>query len=314
MKRQLPSQLLESQFLDPATRNTPLSETIRLGAQLMLQKAIELEVTEYLGRDHYQRHGEGLLRGYQDILYLFCDGIYLRLRREDKQAVAVLCAYGMKADGRKVLLHLAVGDKESTVCWKSFFEDMKRRGLKEPLLLVIDGNSGLRKAVRECFPDSWVQRCQDAGASDAEHSVQAAGERPAGIKETHPESLHGAELQDGSCRSPSRRGDVPGAAPGGDEVPGDRLGGVSDGTAIPGTSPKAYPHHKPVGASVRRGSASGKSHPLLMNEKSGLSLMFAVLVDASAAWRGLKITAAVSCQLEALRKNSTSNGVLPIAA
>jgi len=51
-----------------------------------------------------------------------------------------------------------------------------------------------------------------------------------------------------------------------------------------------------------------------MNEKSGLSLMFAVLVDASAAWRGLKITAAVSCQLEALRKNSTSNGVLPIAA
>jgi len=160
MKRQLPSQLLESQFLDPATRNTPLSETIRLGAQLMLQKAIELEVTEYLGRDHYQRHGEGLLRGYQDILYLFCDGIYLRLRREDKQAVAVLCAYGMKADGRKVLLHLAVGDKESTVCWKSFFEDMKRRGLKEPLLLVIDGNSGLRKAVRECFPDSWVQRCQ----------------------------------------------------------------------------------------------------------------------------------------------------------
>jgi len=47
-----------------------------------------------------------------------------------------------------VLLHLAVGEKESTVCWKSFFEDMKRRGLKEPLLVVIDGNSGLRKAGR----------------------------------------------------------------------------------------------------------------------------------------------------------------------
>lgn len=65
MKRQLPSQLLESQFLDPATRNAPLSETIRQGAQLMLQKAIELEVTEFLGRDHYRRHGDSLLRGYR---------------------------------------------------------------------------------------------------------------------------------------------------------------------------------------------------------------------------------------------------------
>jgi len=42
--------------------------------------------------------------------------------------------------------------------------------------------------------------------------------------------------------------------------------------------------------------------------------MFAVLVDASAAWRGLKITAAVSCQLEALRKNSESNGLPAVAA
>jgi len=64
----------------------------------------------------------------QDILYLFCDGIHLRLRPEDKKAVAVLCAYGIKTDGRKVLLHLAVGDKESTACWKSFFEDIKRPG------------------------------------------------------------------------------------------------------------------------------------------------------------------------------------------
>ena len=39
-------------------------------------------------------------------------------------------------------------------------EDMKRRGLREPVLVVIDGNSGLRKAGREGFPDSWVQGCQ----------------------------------------------------------------------------------------------------------------------------------------------------------
>lgn len=44
MKRQLPSQTLEEQFLCPSTRKAPLSESIRLGAQLMLQKAVELEV------------------------------------------------------------------------------------------------------------------------------------------------------------------------------------------------------------------------------------------------------------------------------
>ena len=222
MKRQLPSQLLEQQFFSLATRQAPLSESIRLGAQLMLQKAVELEVTEFLGREHYCRTGDEPLRGYRNgyedkqvqtaegplhlkmpqvrdtidafdsvwlralvrrsdklaalipqlyvkglstrnieaaltdtlevegvskstvstlcgqlkkdfeqwqnrdltahkILYLFCDGIYLRLRPEDEKATAVLCAYGIREDGKKVLLHLAVGDKESTVCWKSFF-------------------------------------------------------------------------------------------------------------------------------------------------------------------------------------------------
>jgi len=81
-------------------------------------------------------------------------------RAEDERAAAVLCAYGIREDGKKVLLHLAVGDKESTVYWKSFFQDLKQRGLAEPLLVILDGNSGLRRGVRECFPGSWVQRCQ----------------------------------------------------------------------------------------------------------------------------------------------------------
>ena len=66
MKRQLPSQTLEEQFLSPSTRKAPLSESIRLAAQLMLQKAIELEVTEFLGREHYCRSGDELLRGYRN--------------------------------------------------------------------------------------------------------------------------------------------------------------------------------------------------------------------------------------------------------
>jgi transposase-like protein len=52
------------------------------------------------------------------------------------------------------------------------------------------------------------------------------------------------------------------------------------------------------------GRRRSKIVPRFMNESSGLSLMFAVLVDASAHWRGVKISAAVLNQLEALKPNS----------
>jgi putative transposase len=66
MKRQLPSQILEQQFFSLAARRAPLSEAIQLGAQLMLQKAVELEVTEFLGREHCGRSGDEPLRGYRN--------------------------------------------------------------------------------------------------------------------------------------------------------------------------------------------------------------------------------------------------------
>ncbi len=60
------------------------------------------------------------------------------------------------------------------------------------------------------------------------------------------------------------------------------------------------------------GRRRSKVIPRFMNEKLGLSLLFAVLVDASASWRGVKVSPAASQQLEALRKDSkrgTSNAL-----
>ncbi|MDI6809652.1 MAG: transposase, partial [Candidatus Eisenbacteria bacterium] len=62
--------------------------------------------------------------------------------------------------GGKVLLHLAIGDKESGACWEAFLEDMRERGLDDPLLAVIDGNAGVRKAVSRKLPNTLIQRCQ----------------------------------------------------------------------------------------------------------------------------------------------------------
>jgi len=90
--------------------------------------------------------------------YLFVDGLAERLHvglpRE-----AVVCAWGITAEGRKVLLHLAPGTKEDTASYTAFFEDLKRRGLADALLVVTNGAAGLIRAVETCFPRALRQRC-----------------------------------------------------------------------------------------------------------------------------------------------------------
>ena len=58
-----------------------------------------------------------------------------------------------------MLLHLAPGTKEDTASCTAFFEDLKRRGLPDPLLAVTDGAPGLIRAAETCFPRALRQRC-----------------------------------------------------------------------------------------------------------------------------------------------------------
>lgn len=91
-------------------------------------------------------------------LYLFLDGIAERFRPGAKRE-AILCAWAITWEGRKVLIHLAPGTKESTECCREFLEEMKRRGLTDPVLVITDGAPGLIRAVEECFPRSLRGRC-----------------------------------------------------------------------------------------------------------------------------------------------------------
>ena len=94
------------------------------------------------------------------VVYLFLEDTSLTLRLEDRKALAILCAYGITWEGRKVLLHLAEGDQESAACWEEFLDDMKARGLEQPLLCLIDGNSGLCQFVFTGKPE--LDLCQDS--------------------------------------------------------------------------------------------------------------------------------------------------------
>jgi hypothetical protein len=66
---------------------------------------------------------------------------------------------GFTCDGRKVLLHLMAGSKEDAETVSAFFQDMRVRGLGDPLLVVSDGATGIIKAIEVCFPHSTRQRC-----------------------------------------------------------------------------------------------------------------------------------------------------------
>jgi len=94
------------------------------------------------------------------VVFLYLDAIALRVRIAKKVvSVPVLVGLGVKADGQKVILDLELFQSESSSCWEGFVEGMVSRGLKAPLLVIIDGNKGLRGAVEKNWPGTGVQRC-----------------------------------------------------------------------------------------------------------------------------------------------------------
>jgi transposase-like protein len=93
------------------------------------------------------------------VAYLILDGIRLGVRAGTSQKEAVLVAWAFLEDGRCELVSVSLGNQESYSAWKGFLEDMVERGMKGPLLTVIDGCPGLRRAVEEILPNSDIQRC-----------------------------------------------------------------------------------------------------------------------------------------------------------
>lgn len=92
------------------------------------------------------------------IVYVWADGVYFQPRMEEKQCVLVLI--GADEWGRKEILGLTDGYRESTQSWRELLLDLKRRGLSHPPDLAIgDGALGVWAALREVFGDTREQRC-----------------------------------------------------------------------------------------------------------------------------------------------------------
>ena len=155
------SQVLEKLALEMYARGLSTRDIedalIEATGDMILSKTAVSNVTEILSKEFEEFQNRDLSQF--EIEYLFLDAIYETLRARFGITEAVLCAWGISRDGQKVLLHLALGNKESYEDWLSFLRDMVKRGLRTPTTVTTDGAPGLIKAVEAVFPKSLRIRC-----------------------------------------------------------------------------------------------------------------------------------------------------------
>ncbi|MCX4784260.1 IS256 family transposase [Streptomyces sp. NBC_01264] len=127
-----------------------------LGSAAGLSPATVTRLTKQWTEDHaaFQRRD---LAG-SDYVYVWADGIHPKIRLSQTHS-CLLVLMGVRVDGTKELIAIAEGLRESTESWADLLRDCRRRGMRDPILVVGDGAMGLWKALAEVFPQARHQRC-----------------------------------------------------------------------------------------------------------------------------------------------------------
>ena len=266
------------------------------GDRLLSRTAVS-QVTEVLWAE-YEAFAERDLSGFE-VEYLFLDAVYESLREQGGGKEGLLCAWAICADGQKVMLHLALGNKESYGNWLEFLRNMVKRGLRTPVLGTTDGAPGLIRAFEEVFPKSLRQRClshktrnvldkiPDSARAEVKGMVQAAYYAPnqevarmmaAKVLETYqypyPSAMKSFQDDFEACIAHLRCPAV---------------------------------HHKRIRTtnllerSFLEGRRRTKVIPRFFTEKSCLKLVFATLWRASQRWHGVRMSEIERQQLRCLR-------------
>jgi len=93
-----------------------------------------------------------------DYVYVWVDGVHFRVRLEEDR-LCTLVMIGVRADGTKELIAVEDGYRESTDSWATVLRDLKRRGLRAPVVAVGDSALGFWAAVGAVWPETREQRC-----------------------------------------------------------------------------------------------------------------------------------------------------------
>jgi transposase-like protein len=248
-----------------------------------------------------------------DIVYCFLDALYLKLRPEDQPAEGVLVCWGVTLEGRKVLLGLALGSRESYDSWLAFGRDMIARGLRAPALVIADGAPGIWRAVRECWPGALEQRC----------TVHALRNVTSKLPERHHQEVKARWWKAfDEARSPAEASrelqgiiaDYERAYPSAMAVIERDLPALVAHLRFPSE------HRKRIRTTnllertfveVRRRTKVIGRFP---GETSALSLIWAVLELSSRGWRGVRMTPKTVAEIERLRRELHTNTSPPTSA
>jgi putative transposase len=93
--------------------------------------------------------------------YVWLDARYEHVREDGRvQSMAVVVAYGVRADGMREVLGMDVTTGEHTVYWRAFLQSLVARGMRGVRLVVSDAHPGLTQAIREVFVGAAWQRCR----------------------------------------------------------------------------------------------------------------------------------------------------------
>jgi transposase-like protein len=109
-------------------------------------------------QEQYERWARRDLRE-KNYVYIWVDGVHFGVRLEDASQ-CILVVIGAKSDGKKELLAMTDGYRESEQSWKEVLLDLKQRGLTiDPKVAIGDGALGFWKAVPQVFGTTRSQRC-----------------------------------------------------------------------------------------------------------------------------------------------------------
>lgn len=232
--------------------------------RLLLSRTAVSELGEQLWADCQDFASRDL--GEHEVVYLFVDGIAERVRPGQRRE-PVMAAWGFTATGAKVLLALMAGSKEDAETVTAFFQDMRARGLGDPLLVVSDGAPGVIKAIETPDRGPGQALLSPLGppalprAPHAQPRRQGARGPVARDQGAHPGLLPGPEPGDRprSCRR-RRRGPWPRPALGRRLLPG-RLRGLHRSPHNARHPPPGDQDDEPARAPLRREAPPAEDHP-----------------------------------------------------
>lgn len=124
--------------------------------QFVLSKSTVSDLSETLSEE-YEAFRTRDLSG-EPVAYLFIDTVYEPLRRWG-QKTGVLCVWAICEDGRKVLLSLSTTNSESYESCLEVLRELVKRGMQTPVTITTDGAAGLTKAIDAMWPKSLRMRC-----------------------------------------------------------------------------------------------------------------------------------------------------------